>query len=56
MLILALASLLTGWLIGIGGLIFSVLGIVGFIEGIVYLCTNDRDFYTKYVIHRQEWF
>ncbi len=30
-------------------------GLLGAIEGIIYLVKNDSDFYRDYVIKRQEW-
>jgi len=32
------------------------MGVIGFIEGIVYLCKSDSDFYNTYIVRRQEWF
>lgn len=31
-------------------------GIIGFIEGIIYLTKSDADFVQTYLIQRQEWF
>jgi TM2 domain-containing membrane protein YozV len=46
---------------GIIQLIFSVctcgiLGIVGFIEGIIYLVKSDTEFYNTYQVGRKPWF
>jgi hypothetical protein len=38
-----------GW----GGL---VMGLIGFIEGIIYLTKSEQQFYQDYVVRRQEWF
>lgn len=31
------------------------MGLLGFVEGIIYLTKNDSDFYRDYVIRKQEW-
>ncbi|AEE18963.1 TM2 domain-containing protein [Dokdonia sp. Hel_I_63] len=31
-------------------------GIVGFIEGIIYLTKSDEDFHTTYVVNKKSWF
>ena len=31
-------------------------GIVGFIEGIIYLTKSDEDFHTTYVVNKKPWF
>jgi TM2 domain-containing membrane protein YozV/DNA-directed RNA polymerase subunit M/transcription elongation factor TFIIS len=33
-----------------------VMGIIGFIEGIIYLSKSDEEFYRTYVVGRKEWF
>lgn len=33
-----------------------VIHIIGIIEGIVYLCKSDADFYQTYMIQRRQWF
>ena len=33
-----------------------VMAIVGFIEGIIYLSSNDADFHQNYVVNRRQWF
>lgn len=46
------------WLFGylLGGIPTGIIGIIGLIEGIVYLTKSDRDFYDIYVAHKKEWF
>ncbi|PYE53529.1 TM2 domain-containing protein [Deinococcus yavapaiensis] len=45
---------------GIGGLItmpiLTVLGIIGLIEGIMYLVKSDSDFYRTYMVGKKPWF
>lgn len=38
---------------GFGGFI---VGIIGLIEGIIYLTKSDEDFYNTYVVGRKGWF
>ena len=33
-----------------------VMGLIGFIEGVVYLTKSDREFHRDYVVRRREWF
>ncbi len=49
-LIMLLVTVLT---CGIG---FWVMGIIGLIEGIIYLCKSDEEFVRTYVDGRKEWF
>lgn len=49
-LIMLLVSLLT---CGFGG---TVMGIVGLIEGIIYLATPDDRFYETYILNKKGWF
>ena len=49
-LIMLLVSILT---CGIGA---SVMGIIGLIEGIIYLTKTDMDFYNTYVAGQKQWF
>jgi len=49
-LIMLLVSLLT---CGIGA---SVMGIIGLIEGIIYLTKTDEQFYQDYAVTRKSWF
>jgi TM2 domain-containing membrane protein YozV len=38
---------------GIGGM---VMGIIGLVEGIMYLIKSDEDFYQTYVVEKKAWF
>ena len=33
-----------------------VMGIFGLIEGIMYLCCSEEEFYMKYVVQKRQWF
>ena len=49
-LIMLLVSLFT---CGFGAVVF---GIIGFIEGIMYLTKSDEEFYRLYFLSKKEWF
>jgi TM2 domain-containing membrane protein YozV len=49
-LIMLLVTVLT---CGIGGI---VMGVIGIIEGIIYLTKSDQEFYDTYVVNKKEWF
>jgi TM2 domain-containing membrane protein YozV len=49
-LIMLLVTLLT---CGAGGL---VMGVIGLIEGIIYLTKSDEEFYQLYAVQKKEWF
>ncbi|MGQ0635576.1 MAG: NINE protein [Planctomycetaceae bacterium] len=49
-LILLLVTVLT---CGIGG---AATGIIGLIEGIIYLTKTDEDFYQIYIVEKKQWF
>ena len=49
-LIMLLVTLLT---CGLGGM---VTGIIGIIEGIIYLTKTDEQFYQEYIVQRKAWF
>jgi TM2 domain-containing membrane protein YozV len=49
-IIMLLVSLLT---CGLGA---TVMGIIGLIEGIMYLTKSDADFYQIYMANKKEWF
>ena len=49
-IIMVLVTILT---CGIGGF---VMGIIGFIEGVIYLSKTDEDFYQTYAIEKKSWF
>ncbi len=34
----------------------GTLGIIGFVEGIIYLTKSDEDFYQTYQVGKKEWF
>ena len=43
----------------IGGILIIpalVMGIIGLIEGIIYLTKTDEQFYDEYVLHKKDWF
>jgi TM2 domain-containing membrane protein YozV len=33
----------------------SVMGLIGLIEGIIYLTKSDSDFYNTYIANKKEW-
>ncbi len=49
-IIMLLATVLT---CGIGG---AVMGIIGLVEGIIYLTKSDEEFVSTYVISKKGWF
>lgn len=49
-LIMLLVTLLT---CGVGG---AVMGIIGLIEGIIYLTKSDNEFYQLYAVEKKAWF
>jgi len=49
-LIMLLVTLLTF------GLAAIVVGIIGLIEGIVYLTKSDQEFFSTYVVNKRKWF
>jgi TM2 domain-containing membrane protein YozV len=49
-LIMLLVSLLTCLTL------YPVMGIIGLIEGIIYLTKSDEDFYQTYIVNKKEWF
>ncbi|MFD1161117.1 MULTISPECIES: NINE protein [Hwangdonia] len=42
--------------VGVGLLIVWVPGVVGFIEGIIYLTKSDEEFYNTYQVGKKPWF
>ena len=42
--------------IGIGVFVVGLTGLVGFIEGIVYLTKSDAEFYNTYQVGKKPWF
>jgi TM2 domain-containing membrane protein YozV len=49
-LVMLLVSLLT---CGIGS---PVMGIIGLVEGIIYLTKTDEEFYSTYMVSKKGWF
>lgn len=49
-LIMLLVTVLT---CGIGG---GIMGLIGLVEGIVYLTKSDEEFYEMYQVNRKPWF
>ncbi len=57
MLILSVVGwILTPFTCGITALLPACMGIVGFIEGIIYLTKPDGQFYSEYQIMHKPWF
>jgi TM2 domain-containing membrane protein YozV len=58
------AIMLTVWLVGfffgmcvyVPILASMAMGIIGLVEGIIYLTKSDEDFYQTYAIQRRDWF
>ncbi|WP_448533163.1 TM2 domain-containing protein [Parathermosynechococcus lividus] len=38
------------------GLVAPVMGIIGLIEGIIYLTKSDEEFYNTYMVGKKAWF
>lgn len=38
------------------GFVSPVIGIIGIVEGIIYLAKSDEDFYQTYMVGKKEWF
>ncbi len=53
-----LIMLVTTFVLGIlsFGLLVWVIGLIGFIEGIIYLTKSDKDFYQTYQENKKSWF
>lgn len=49
-LIMLLVTILT---CGLGGIVF---GVIGLVEGIIYLTKSDADFHRTYVANKRGWF
>lgn len=49
-IIMLLITVLT---LGFGGI---VMGVIGLIEGIIYLTKSDEDFYNTYILDKKGWF
>lgn len=46
-------SFLASGIFSLGG---SVMGIIGLIEGIIYLTKSDKEFYETYIARQRDWF
>ncbi len=55
MLILTIVGFVTACIF-IGFIILSVIGLVAFIEGIIYLTRSDEEFYQTYQVNKKPWF
>ena len=58
-IILLVASIIgyaTICLLGLGLLVLTVTGIIGLIEGIIYLTKTDEEFYRTYQVGKRAWF
>tara|TARA_R100001369_G_scaffold87340_1_gene122765 strand:- start:105 stop:593 length:489 start_codon:yes stop_codon:yes gene_type:complete len=42
--------------VGIGVLLIWVLGLIGLVEGIIYLTKSDKEFYNTYQVGKKAWF
>ncbi|TLN04709.1 NINE protein, partial [bacterium] len=51
-IIMLAVSLLLSWT----GIAPAAVGLIGLIEGIIYLTKTDQDFYTTYVAGQKPWF
>ncbi|MEB3312474.1 MAG: NINE protein [Snowella sp.] len=38
------------------GVLGTIMGIIGLIEGIIYLTKTDQEFYTTYILNKKAWF
>jgi TM2 domain-containing membrane protein YozV len=59
--IILLAVTLVAWIItiftcGIGAPLVMVPGIIGIVEGIIYLTKSDEDFSATYIVGKKPWF
>ena len=55
LLVLGLIGYATACLL-VGYIILFVTGIIGLVEGIIYLTKSDQDFYHTYIQHKKPWF
>ncbi len=56
MLLSSLAGLVLGWCLCVPAIAPSVMGIIGLIEGILYLTKSDEEFLRTYILQRRTWF
>jgi TM2 domain-containing membrane protein YozV len=52
----SLAGLLLSWCFCIPGAATIVMGVIGLIEGIIYLTKSDDEFYELYAVQKKQWF
>jgi len=55
LLALSIIGVATSCLI-IGFFIAAIAGLIGFIEGIIYLTKTDQEFYQTYQVNKRPWF
>tara|TARA_B100000614_G_scaffold150291_1_gene133392 strand:- start:215 stop:502 length:288 start_codon:yes stop_codon:yes gene_type:complete len=53
-IIMLLVSLVAGVLTC--GVSSMIMGVIGLIEGIMYLTKNDDEFYQQYAVEKKQWF
>ena len=51
-----LVGLITGMCLIVPLLVSAAMGVIGLIEGIIYLTKSDEDFFQIYAIQKKEWF
>jgi TM2 domain-containing membrane protein YozV len=55
MLVITLIGVATSCLV-VGIFLYSAMGLIGFIEGIIYLTKSDDEFYETYQVNKRPWF
>ena len=56
MLVVWILGFVTGMCLFVPLLASMAMGIIGLVEGIIYLTKSDEDFYRTYAIEKREWF
>jgi TM2 domain-containing membrane protein YozV len=57
MLAVSVATILLGFVTcGITMPAAGVMGVIGLVEGIIYLTKSDEEFYQTYMVRKKEWF
>lgn len=56
MLVVWLVGFITGMCVVIPLLATAAMGIIGLVEGIIYLAKSDEEFYQLYAVQKKEWF
>jgi len=56
MLVASLAGVVLGSCLVFPILATAAMGVIGLVEGIIYLTKSDEDFYQAYAIEKKEWF